>query len=318
MLENQKLFIQRHIRELVGQHLPPAEILQKSLLIINNQQTTSQALRTFDKSGSLTQTLQQLDIIQLEPALLNTIKQQEQSGSQANTSFVALLEANETISSTFDLLKARLSNGLTYALTLSMMATVVFSIITIYVFPQFNELFYTLGAELPDPTRMALAWNESWLSPGVIAFLFTLLIALLTFSIRLLSDQKINNSWLRRIPLINQVILFTENIHWLSQLRVLNSTGLSLDLSLDKGHAPSIHLKKQLPDLLNELKVAEKIGTLDAEFEFQSRQLNHLAEKIVTRVSRNLVTMVMSLVVGFIFFALYATYLPIFQIGAAI
>ena len=41
----------------------PAEILQKSLMIVDDPDVMKKALKAFEKSGSLTKTLHQLDIM---------------------------------------------------------------------------------------------------------------------------------------------------------------------------------------------------------------------------------------------------------------
>ena len=318
MLETQKLFVQRHIRELAKQSLQPVEILQKSLLIVNSPDITKKALQTFENSGSLTKTLHQLDIIQLGQPLLDAIESQEKTAAQGNTSFIAILDANETISESFNLLKIRLSIGLGYALWLSLLATTVFSIINIFVIPQFEDLFAGLGAELPGFTRLALDWNDSLFSPAVVGALLVFMVGFLLFSVNSLNRPKAINELLSKMPFVKQVINLTKDIRWLSHLRVLNSTSLNIDSCVEKLSGQPDRFKKYAPHMINQLRIAEKIGTLETEFDFQSHQLNQLAEKIVIKAARNLIAVIMVIVVSYVIFAIYASYLPIFQLGAVI
>lgn len=322
--QTQKQFIQRHIRELVEQDLKAEEILQKSLTILDDSSITKQALKDLERSGSLTKTLHQLDIIRLDESLIKVIESQEGLKAPSSQSIVALLDANETITDSFRLLKTRLTVGLAYALWLSIIATAVFSIISLKVLPQFDDIFSGFGAELPGFTRMALDWQSSLFSPGIIGLLFVLLIGYLLVSVQLLSKQRVVyqhnlQSWiLTKIPFIKNVINFSKDIDWLSQLKILSSTGLSIKDSLAHISKLPTSLKKHLPDMITELKAAEKIGNIDTEFKYQSHQLNQLAEKIVTNAARNLVGVVMIFVVSYVIFTIFASYLPIFQLGAVI
>lgn len=318
MLETQKLFIQRQLTELVNRDLSSKEVLEKSLTILRSKETTDKALAKLKDCGSLTKTLHQLNIIQLEQSTLDVVAAEERLSSHSNIAFTTLLDTNQTIGETFNLLKMRLSIGLGYALWLSIIATTIFSIITLKVLPQFEELFMGFGAELPQFTQMALSWQNSFFSPTVIGVLFTLIIIYLLVSIHRLSKNNIQRSMLSKIPFIRNVLNFTENIRWLSQLRILRSTGLDLNNCLEKLKSHPGTLKKYSPDLISELKAADEINNLENELEYQIHQLNQLAEKIVTNAARNLVAVVMAFVISYVVFTIFASYLPIFQLGAVI
>jgi len=324
MQESQKLFIQRHIRELIKQDIEPRYLLEKSLNILDDSKIAKQALVYFDETNSLTKTLHHLNVIQLDKPLLDAVAKQERNHSLKNVSFVTLLDANQTITETFKFLKARLSVGLGYALWLSLVATTIFSIISLKVLPQYREIFTSFGADLPSYTQLALDWQESLFSPDVIGGLFVLVVGFLLFSVNSLAKQKnlekerIRIRLLKRIPFIKRVIEFSKDIRWLSQLKILLSTGMTIEQSLSQLPDQSGALKRHQPEMMNELKAAEKMDSLELEIDYQSNQLNQLAEQIVTKESRYLVSVVMAFVISYVVFTIFASYLPIFQLGAVI
>lgn len=333
--EHQKSFIQRHIKELIKKNLEASDILEKSLGILDDASATKNALQLLEKTGSITQILHQLEIIQLDNSVAKIIQKQEKqlldqglSDDQKRLySFVGLLDASETITELFKLLKTRLSLGLSYALWLSVIATGLISIVSGKVLPQFKEIFNGFGAELPLYTQMALNWQTSLLSPMVIGLFFIVTVGFLLFSVSRLSKKQLlggkskqpfTSHFLSKIPFIKHVIHFTHLIHWLSQLRILNSSGLKLEKCLTVFPEPNGQLEKLLPNAIKELKAAEQIGNLDSEYIYQVNQLSQLGEMLVTKASQRLVAMVMTFVIGFVVFTIFASYLPIFQLGAVI
>ncbi len=318
MQEWQKLFIQRQILQLEHQQLTEDEILSKSLSILDEEKSINYALDFYKKTGSLTKTLNKIEVIKVDEKLLDIIERREKKGLAEHGPLLTLLTTNKNISTIFRLLKIRLSVGLSYAMWLSIIATIIFSVINIYVYPQFTALFNDFGTELPHLTRMAIAWQNHLLSPGIIGGLFVLSIFIILSSVHLLSEARPNITLLTYVPFINRVINLVNDIRWLGQLRILSSTGLTLKQCLDKLAHESHHLKKRMPELIKELSVSEQLGTLNAEMEYQINYLQQQSEKVVTNATRKLVALVMIVIVSYIIFALIASYLPIFQTGSVI
>lgn len=319
----QKAFIQRHLISLIEQKHSGTIILEKSLSILNDTSITQGAVEYFEKSGSLVATLNYLKVIQLEPKLLNIIQQHDNEQTTNHAGFITLLAADDVVAQTFSLLKTRLTVGLSYAMWLSIVATIVFSVINLKVLPQFEEIFAGFGAELPQATQFALSWQNSFLSPMSVGITFMVFIGYLLVSLRLLSKRRLiekqsgKEPLFFKIPFIKSVVDFSKNIHWFSQINLLSATGLSLQQCLDELPFPN-SLNTQQSNMKAEMFAAEKIGSLAKELEYQTQELTERAEKIVTHAARNLITVIMVFVFGFVVFTLFASYLPIFQLGAVV
>lgn len=318
MQESQIQFIKRQILQLHDQQMPPKEILIKSLSILDDDSIVDKALHLFEKTGSLIITLAQLGVIQIDNKLLDIINKQNPPDNKNQIALISLLEIDTGMSSIFQFLKVRISAGLAYALWLSLIATSVFGIIKIYVFPTFSTTFAEFGGELPKLTRIAIKWQESLFSPLLIGSLIVLGLTFILIATKISSKNNIERSFLKFIPILKNVLVLVNNINWLNDVRILSLSGLSLGQILKEYSRQPDALDKHSPLLMQELVVAEKIDTLNSELNFQIQQLQQLGEKTVINSVRILSTLVMILTVSYIIFALIASYLPIFQMGSII
>ncbi len=229
-----------------------------------------------------------------------------------------MLETDQTIDEIFSLLKTKLRLGLSYALWLSALATLIFTMISRKVIPQFKDMFDSFGAELPAFTEMALKWQESILPPSIVGAIFTLSIGFILFFLKDLSSNISKHSIIEKLPFIRNIVKYIECIRWLSQLKAFTSLGYSLK-ECEK-ELPSIphSFERHMPNTMEELKAAENIENLSLEFDYHIHQLNQQAEKLITNTTRNLLGVVMLILITYIVFSIIATYLPIFQLGAVI
>ena len=318
MNDAQKIFIQRQILQLDQQQLSTEDILSRSLSILDDEDSQRAAFDIYKQTGSLIKTLTTIGAIQIDDQLLEVIENQDKKGLIEHRSLLTLLSTNYNISALFRLLKIRLSVGLSYAMWLIVVATFVFSWINLYVYPEFSAFFNDFGAELPHLTQMALDWQNNILSPAVIGIVLLLVLFMILIAIHRLSDNRTKIKLLNYVPFINRVIKLMNDIHWLGRLRILLSSGLTVEQCLEKLNREPHHLKRIIPQLMKELITSERIGTLNAEIEYQIDFLQQQAEKMVTNATRNFMALVMIIIVTYIVFALIASYLPIFQSGALI
>ena len=156
------------------------------------------------------------------------------------------------------------------------------------------------------------------MSPGVIGLVFTFCIGALILSLRKLSSDLSNRSVIRRLPFIRNISNYTICIRWLSQLKALSSLGFKLENCEQKLSSQPQAFKKHMPHTMGELSVAEEIENLPMEFDYQIHQLNQQAESLVIKTTRSLLAVVMFFVMGYVTFTIYASYLPIFQLGAIV
>ena len=322
MQENHKSFIKRHVRNLLAHGREPELAIKESFSILDSGSQTKHALNILESSGSLSKTLHETKVIQLESPLLDAIDEKENSDYdyQNDDTFmlVNMLETDQTIDEIFSLLKTKLRLGLVYALWLSAIATLIFTIISRKVIPQFRDIFEGFGAELPAFTKMAIAWQGSLISPGVVGGIFVLSLGMLIFSLKNLSSGLDNRSMVQRLPFIRNIINYTKCIRWLSQLKALSSLGFSLKSCQQRLADQPNSFQQYMPHTMRELLIAEQIEGLSVEFDYQIHQLNQQAEKLITNTTRSLLVVVMFFVVSYVVFTIYASYLPIFQLGAVV
>ena len=256
--------------------------------------------------------------------LINEIIDLEKSSPLKRPNLNAMLGINQIVEASFQLLKTRLSMGLSYALWLSVFAASTFAIISLKVLPQFEHVYSEFGAQLPELTNIALSWQHSFFSPNLIGLLLVFNILMLLLAVRKISNDPYSKrsslffKVLQRMPIISPVFNISHAMFWMGHLKILTSAGLSLKQSLETLAKPPKILMRKLPQVIEQLEVAEKIDNLPMEIDYQSEQLQSYAEAIVSRASRNLVAFVLVLVMSFILFTIFATYLPIFQLGEAI
>lgn len=326
MQEYQKLYIKRHVRSLIERGLSMETSLEKSYSVLDgaakSNETLLEAKKILRQSGSLTKALHDTSVIKLDDAVLSAILDKEGDESEENTGdkliLTNMLDTEQTIDEIFSLLKTKLKSGLIYALWLSVFATLIFSIISRKVLPQFKEIFQGFGAELPIFTQLAINWQESILSPDIIGIFFVLGIGWLIYSLRQLSNNSGHDSNLIRIPFIRNILNYTACIHWLSQLKVMSSIGYSLENARKRLSEIPSGFEHYLPHTLQELNHAESIDNLTLEFNYQIHQLNQQAEKLINTSTRWLLSVVMVIVVSYIIFTVFASYLPIFQLGVVV
>ena len=317
MNSSTQFFVQRQVRRLLERDEPPREILARVLPLSLSEVETHAALGEYDKTQSITAALAKIKLLDIEPEILQIIVQHEKFEVK-NLIFGTFTGSDQLIEKTYDLLHLRLSSGLSYVLLLLVTATGMFYLITHKVLTQFAEIFASFGSQLPGITQAALKWQGAYLSPVNVAFLLMALVVFLLVQARSLAKNR-SSSWLfRRMPFLRKVFSYTESLQYLSRLKMLTTSGVKLEKAFTalQAHATT---KTQLdPPLRDALLASEKIQTTAAELDYQIDRLSLRAEKIVADASRNLIAVIMIMVVSFVAFILFASYLPIFQLGSNI
>lgn len=323
MNENQKAFILRHIRALLKKGEAPNKALQQSLIVLKNDSLSKEVLQHYSKSNSLIETLSKFEVIDINEVVVKGL-QHTQDPSRDALSLEKLIETNQTISDIYSLLKVKLSVGLGYALWLSIFATGIFSLVNFKILPQFEAIFTDFGSELPGFTKAAIAWQNSFFSPTIIGILLVGIIGFFIFSINTLPIKKIlekktfQTKFIANLPFMKSVVIYTQSINWLSYFATLTAAGNSYQGCYEILSVDGKKIKEFLPDFEENAQTAESIGNLHTEINYQSHQLELQAEGLVTNTVRKLVAFVMTFVVIFVVFTIFASYLPIFQLGAVV
>jgi type II secretory pathway component PulF len=225
---------------------------------------------------------------------------------------------------------------LTYLGAVLAVLIVVVSIYAILILPQFRSLYKGFGTDLPAMTNAVFGRGAPiftvlmLLAVGLLAFL-----CWFVFSLRRRLRRYVPMpAGYRRIPLVGPVVLAYHQYLWLSYTGLLRATGMPVAEALrlaatrlplvsigpwgDSGATADHEPRSDVSALLADLSMAERLGKLDEESEFQQEAtvdtfLASLAR--CRRRSRVLLTIcVYFLVATFV----SAMYLPIFSLGSAI
>lgn len=315
MQQSTKSFIQRQILILFKRGLSPPDIFEQVLRnSLSNEQFQS-VQKVYQNTGSMVQALKHLDVIDIDNKLLTQITKLEKS-TPSQFPLAAVCQGQQSELEVFQLLKARLTNGLSYALMLLSIATITFYILSHYVLTQFKEIFDSFGAHLPAVTQFALDWQDSFFPPYLFTGLLLILIIFILFQLKQTSQALSSSLLVRHLPFLKNVFDFSKSIAWLNHLKLFLNCGVSLHSAIQKIGSHPVGLSKFSPQMNNELKQAEQLGTTTDEIEYQIAHLIMQGERIATKASQGFVLTIMLMVVTFVAFVLLASYLPIFSMGS--
>jgi len=316
MSPSRNRFILRQTQLLLERGEQPETALDKVFSEILSAEDKRKALAIFAETQSVFKTLVQSGFMTVEKPYYDKLVELESADSPIPLKLINGI--NEHINQTFQLLKVRLTTGLTYAIWLLSIAAIVFNIISSSVLPQFRDIFASFGAELPLFTQLMLGWQTSIFSPLVFVLILLAFIAFVLYSVKKIGDNPSYISRFSRIPFLRKVFAFTQLLHHLNHIKILLAVGKPITGFLDSLKQTSDSIKKFAPYTLHELEMAQSLNTAQSEIEVQIAQLTGKAELIVTNATRQFIAAVMSLIISYISFVLIASYLPIFQMGAVI
>jgi type IV pilus assembly protein PilC len=240
---------------------------------------------------------------------------------------------------TMDNLRQRFAGLMAYPVTTLFTAATVTSVILVFVIPTFQELFNTMGSNLPEPTLFVLKLSVFFKHYG--AFLVTAALVLIGL---LVKSKQVRDSVPLLIPNLNRQIKSLSMIQfsrYLSVLLILDEPVEQAFETAAKAVSNTIHSKRLLaisssatnrnniPSLLEKtglfppmnlrmLTAGANSGTLETT-------LSELAKYYEKTVQANMTTlfvlleiiigMVLSISIGGLVIAMY---LPIFKMGAAV
>jgi len=315
MTKNQ--FIERQIYYSLQKGKEPRSVIASVFTAVGSQSEADKALEEYDKTKSISHVLQSLGIVDIDESFLPILKEIETEKSTSE-SIATILESKQLIKKTISLMKARLNIGLSYALMLVLLACLVLYVTSGGVLDNFESFFIDTGASLPQFTQFVINWQNSYFGPQLIALILIIVILFFLFITKRSNEKVSNLAIFAKLPFLNHIFHFTNNLNWLTQLKLLVNANYSLDsakIKLSKVHQKITDYSPQLSiDLAN----AEKLGNLAKEIEYQLENVAMNAELIVTKACRNLVATIMVFVVSFVAMTLIASYLPIFHLGAVV
>ena len=272
------------------------------------------------------------------PIMIGLIEAGEAGGilSQVLERLAALIEAQSKI-------KGQITGALIYPVAILVLAVTISLALLIFIVPTFDEMFKSMGAELPALTAFMLTLSRIVTSLGfVIIAPISLFICFYLFNITYStpSGRKFIDNLILKIPLFGDLILKSELASMSDTLSTLINSGISIVEAIERcinasnneiikialrrsislvtqGQelSTSLETAKVLPRLLiSMIKIGEETGALSFMLEnlanFYKREVEE-AVTVLTKAMEPAVIFVVAAIVGTIVVALY---LPMFSL----
>lgn len=245
-------------------------------------------------------------------------------------------------------IRRKVKSALMYPIILLTVAIGVIMVMLIKVVPVFEQMFNSMGHDLPGPTKAIIGVSEFFRDPSRGGFTFLIIFGIF-FTYRRLrkSSQSFKDKTdekILKIPLIGDVIIKSTLSKIAMIMANLSAAGVSVIESLNiisKSISNTVFLKsfeeikkgvaegKNLSDLFSKhevfpptfhqmISVGEETGRLDEMLESIANYYEEEFDLVVDRLTELLepiMIVFMGITVGFIIVAMY---MPIFQIGNAV
>lgn len=239
--------------------------------------------------------------------------------------------------------KRKLRSALTYPAVVLVMAIGTIAVLTTFVLPAFAELFSSLGAELPLPTRILIGFSSfmtqwGWLiGLGIVATVIAYIVAL-----RFRAGRKFKDRVMIRLPVIGGAVRFAMIERFTRILASTVSAGVPIpeamrvaadsvtnlvyqdalrrvrdQMVMGEGLAEPIEQTGLFPGMASQMfRVGESTGTLDAQLEvaanYYSRELGYKVDRLSAMVEPA-ITIIMGFIVGFVAVALVSAMYGIYN-----
>ena len=272
------------------------------------------------------------------PIMIGLIEAGEAGGilSQVLERLASLIEAQSKI-------KGQITGALIYPVAILVLAVTISLALLIFIVPTFDEMFKSMGAELPALTSFMLTLSRIVTSLGFLIIApITLFICFYLFNISYStkSGRKIIDNFVLKIPLFGDLILKSELASMSDTLSTLINSGISIVEAIDRcinasnneiirialrrsislvtqGEelSTSLETAKVIPRLLvSMIRIGEETGALSFMLEnlsnFYKREVEE-AVTVLTKAMEPAVIFVVAAIVGTIVISLY---LPMFSL----
>jgi len=165
-----------------------------------------------------------------DPVYLGMVAAAEASGQLD----VILGELAQTLDSELGLREA-LKSALTYPLAVLVLSVVVLALMLAWVVPAFENIFTSMGAELPAPTRMVLSMSRWWVAHGwtLAAVAATVVLALRQWLCHHPRGQWVQAQIALAWPVWGELVQLACVSRWARTLSSLMQAGVSLSEALE-------------------------------------------------------------------------------------
>ena len=237
-------------------------------------------------------------------------------------------------------IRSRVTGALMYPVFVILLAMVVTTIMLVFVFPAFAEMFETLDKELPWITRalmdMGVFLKTYW---PAIPLIFGTVIFGSMFLLKWEPSKKVIDKYSLKIPLINQLIQFSNFSNFVSVLQVAYDAGIPVvdclylsnitltnttlkekistaTLEVQQGKHLSVALRatKAIPNMiLFMIATGEQSGRL-GEMMYQATVfIDKTLDKVIDTMTKAIEPIMLIVIGGIVLILALALYLPLFQ-----
>ena len=238
-------------------------------------------------------------------------------------------------------LKKQIKGAMVYPITISTIATLVVSVILIVVVPVFEDMFASLGGQLPMPTRIVVAFSNFmkayWWACGI--GLFGAIQALKAFR-RTEKGKFVTDSMALKIPIMGDLIRKVSVSKFTRTMGTLTSSGVPILEGLDitartagnkvieyavldvkaavsegKTLAEPLKASGVFPDMVvHMIAIGEQTGALDTMMAKIADFYDDEVDNAVMGLTAAMEPMMMVFLGGAVGFIIVAMYLPIFKL----
>lgn len=271
----------------------------------------------------------------------NLVAAGEQSGTLEN-----LLDKIATYKEKTEALKAKVRKAAIYPIAIILVAFVVTAILLMFVIPQFENLFQTMGGDLPVFTRMVVDLSEFFQSYWYL--IFGVLIAGGMLGWRAYKNSRAFRDWVDRItlkiPVFGTIAHKSAIARFARTLSTMSAAGVPLVEAMDSVAATagnvvyenairnmrddatagtqlnvSMESQQLFPNMVVQMTaIGEESGSLDSMLDkvadFYEAEVDNLVEGL-TSLLEPIIISVLGIIIGGLVIAMY---LPVFQMGMAI
>ena len=338
--QNDLLVFFRQMAVMLKSGVPLSQALELLAENMTNKELGANILDISKKLGSgeeLSTSLSNYPRI-FSPIMIGLIEAGEAGGilSPVLERLASLIEARSKI-------KSQITGALIYPVAILVLATTISLALLIFIVPTFDEMFRSMGAELPALTSFMLSLSRIVTSLGFLIIAPIALFAgayLFNISYSTKSGREFIDDLILKIPLFGDLILKSELASMSDTLSTLINSGISIVEALEKcinasnneiikialrrsislvtqGQelSNSLDTSKVIPRLLiSMIKIGEETGALSFMLEnlsnFYKREVEE-AVTVLTKAMEPAIIFVVAAIVGTIVIALY---LPMFSL----
>lgn len=268
-----------------------------------------------------------------------------QTGEQSGA-LETIYERIATYKEKAEALKSKIKKAMFYPIAVLVVAFVVTAILLIFVVPQFEDIFKSVGAELPAFTQMVLNVSRFIQDYGVFIAVGAVA-SIILFQRSYKSSQKLRDSLdakILKIPVVGEILKKAAIARFTRTLSTTFAAGVPLIEALDSAAGASgnaifrdaiLFIKSEVagglpmnvamratnvfPDMVTQMvAIGEESGSVDAMLDKVASIYEREVDDMVDGLTSLLEPMIMAILGVIIGGLIVAMYLPIFQMGMVV